>query len=251
MTPASTHDAPATGEPADGGVTDEELAAWEAQGSPDGSSRTRVVIAAMAVVAIMVAAAIGFSVGRLSTLADPTPTTTSAEAGFSRDMQVHHNQGVELAMLIRDRTDAVDVRTLAYDIARTQSQQSGQMYGWLTEWNLPQAEAEPSMTWMTRPPLTGTSAHDHDPTSSAHTPGEPMPGLATAEQIAELKTLTGVAAEKDFLTLMIAHHKGGVEMAEALLERSTDRVETDFARGIVKAQTSEIDLMENMLAERN
>jgi len=217
--------------------------------SPNRTGRGRLAIAALVVVALVGVGA--FAIGRLSAPVVSAPSTLSVEAGFARDMQVHHDQAVELSFIIRDLTDADDVRTLAYDIARTQSQQSGQMYGWLTEWNLPQAEAEPSMTWMTRPPLTGTSAHDHDPTSSAHTPGEPMPGLATAEQIAELKTLTGVAAEKDFLTLMIAHHKGGVEMAEALLERSTDRVETDFARGIVKAQTSEIDLMENMLAERN
>ena len=217
--------------------------------SPNRTGRGRLAIAALVVVALVGVGA--FAIGRLSAPVVSAPSTLSVEAGFARDMQVHHDQAVELSFIIRDLTDADDVRTLAYDIARTQSQQSGQMYGWLTEWNLPQAEAEPSMTWMTRPPLTGTSAHDHDPTSSAHTSGEPMPGLATAEQIAELKTLTGVAAEKDFLTLMIAHHKGGVEMAEALLERSTDRVETDFARGIVKAQTSEIDLMENMLAERN
>jgi len=37
----------------------------------------------------------------------------SAEAGFARDMQVHHDQGVELAMIVRDRTDDPDVRLLA------------------------------------------------------------------------------------------------------------------------------------------
>lgn len=210
--------------------------------------RARVAIAAVVVLTLAVTAS--FAIGRLSAPVTSAPTTLSVEAGFARDMQVHHDQAVELAFIIRDETDADDVRTLAYDIARTQAQQSGQMYGWLTEWNLPQAEAEPSMTWMTRPPLSGTSAHDHDPDSSAHTPGAPMPGLATAEQVARLKTETGIEAEKDFLTLMIAHHKGGVEMAEALLERSTDRVETTFAKNIVRAQTSEITLMESMLAER-
>ena len=212
------------------------------------TSRARLAIAAIVVVALVGVGA--FAIGRLSAPVVSAPSTLSVEAGFARDMQVHHDQAVELSFIIRDLTDADDVRTLAYDIARTQSQQSGQMYGWLTEWNLPQAEAEPSMTWMTRPPLSGTSAHDHDPNSSAHTPGEPMPGLATAEQITQLEALTGVAAEKEFLTLMIAHHKGGVEMAEALLERSRDRVETTFAQSIVTAQTSEIDLMESMLAER-
>ncbi|WP_244631773.1 DUF305 domain-containing protein [Plantibacter sp. CFBP 8804] len=254
MTPASTSDAPATGEPADGGVTDEELAAWEAQGSPDGSSRTRVVIAAMAVVAIMVAAAIGFSVGRLSTLADPTPTTTSAEAGFSRDMQVHHNQGVELAMIIRDRTDAVDVRTLAYDIATTQAQQSGQLYDWLVQWNLPQGSRQPDMTWMTLPTLTGASGHAHGGDTatpgSTHTPGDPMPGLATPAQIDQLTAASGLQAERVFLTLMIAHHQGAVEMAEALQPRTTNATALAFTRAVIASQQAEIELMTRMLDDR-
>ena len=46
-------------------------------------------------------------------------------------MQVHHLQGVELAMIVRDATDDHEVRLLGYDIATTQAQQAGQMYGWL------------------------------------------------------------------------------------------------------------------------
>jgi len=231
-------------------VPEKSLSPTDDEPQPADAGRSRVRSAIAVVIVLVLAATAAFAIGRLSAPVSGAPSTLSVEAGFARDMQVHHDQAVELAFIVRDLTDADDVRTLAYDIARTQAQQSGQMYGWLNEWNLPQAEAEPSMTWMTRPPLSGTSAHDHDPNSSAHTPGAPMPGLATAEQITELKSLNGVAAEKDFLTLMIAHHKGGVEMAEALLERSTDRVETAFAKNIVKAQTSEITLMEGMLADR-
>ena len=49
---------------------------------------------------------------------------------------------------------------------------------------------------------------------------------------------------------MIAHHQGGVEMAEAIVERSSYRVVLDLANSIVQAQSSEIDLMKRMLAER-
>lgn len=77
-----------------------------------------------------------------------------------------------------------------------------------------------------------------------------MPGMATFEQLEELGTLTGVAAERMFLELMIAHHQGGVEMAEAVLDRTDTRVVVDLATGIVKAQQSEIELMERMLATR-
>ncbi|MEF3402465.1 DUF305 domain-containing protein [Agromyces sp. CCNWLW203] len=212
----------------------------------------RAVVIAAASVALVVVAAVAFSIGRLSTLAEPTPTTTSAEAGFARDMQVHHLQGVELAMIVRDATDDDEVRLLGYDIATTQAQQAGQMYGWLAEWGLSQAGSEPSMTWMTRPAIDGAIGHgDHaasDP--DAHVPGAPMPGLATPAQVEELRGLTGVDAERRFLELMIAHHQGAVEMADAVLARSTNPVVVALAQSIVDSQTSEIDLMTGMLEER-
>lgn len=210
----------------------------------------RARIAAASVVVLALVAVGAFAVGRLSAPVATAPGNTSAEAGYARDMQTHHAQAVELAMIVRDETDDPDIRLLAYDIATSQSQQAGQMFGWLAEWNLPQAEPEPSMTWMTRPPITGGTGHAHGAGDSAHTVGDPMPGLATPEQIAELKTLTGVPAEKKFLELMIAHHKGGVLMSEALLDRSEERVVVSLATGIVKAQTSEIGYMEDLLALR-
>ena len=214
-----------------------------------GAGRLAILITAL--ITAVVVGAIAWSAGRLSTINDPTPTATSAEAGFARDMQVHHDQGVELSMIVRDRTDDPEVRLLAYDIATAQSQQSGQMYGWLNEWNLPQAASEPSMTWMTRPGSSETG-HDHTAASggAGHAPGDAMPGLATADQIAELTAASDVDAERIFLTLMIAHHQGAIEMADAVLDRSENSVVVAFATSVVQSQTSEINLMQDMLAKR-
>lgn len=234
---------------------------------PDSGPRIRRTIALALATAFVLTGV--FAAGRLTAPQAGTPTNTSVEAGFARDMQTHHEQAVDLSMTIRDLTEDPDVRTLAYDVAMTQSNQAGQLYGWLSEWKLPQASPEPIMTWMTRPTLSGethghaspgaasdgeTGAPSTRTTPSApitHRPGGPMPGLATPEQIGELRTLAGVAAEQHYLALMIAHHIGGVDMAEALLDRSTYRSTANFARAVVASQTSEIDLMERMLAERS
>lgn len=200
------------------------------------------------IVAGVILVALAALTGRLTAPVITLPSTTSADAGFARDMQVHHQQAVEMAMMIRDRTDDPAVRQLAYDIATSQAQQSGQMFGWLASWNLPQF-GEPAMTWMTRPALDG-SEHGHDSDEPAHVPGEAMPGMATYAQLDTLSNLSGVEAERLFLELMIAHHRGGVEMAEAVLARTDTTVVRDLATSIVKAQQSEIDLMEGMLAER-
>jgi uncharacterized protein (DUF305 family) len=219
--------------------------------TPSSSHRSRRIIAVV-LVSLFVLAGV-FAAGRLTAPRVGTPSNISAEAGFARDMQTHHNQAVEMSFIIRDETDDPETRLVAYDIATSQSSQAGQLYGYLTEWNLPQASPEPQMTWMTRPSLAGLE-HEHTAASvgsSAHVPGDPMPGLATPEQMAELSSLTGVEAERMFLTLMIAHHRGGLEMAEALLERSDYPSVTALARGVVTVQTTEISVMEAMLAARS
>ena len=219
-------------------------------------SRLRLVVAA--VVALALAVVVGVAVGRLTSPNPVTPGDRSVEAGFSRDMQVHHEQAVEMSMLVRDRTDDPEVRSLAYDIATAQSQQAGQMFAWLQVWGLPQAPSEPSMTWMTRPALDADFAgHDHEAgtaggasTAPAHVPGEPMPGLASREDLQRLGELEGVDAERLWLELMIAHHEGGVEMAQAVVERSRDREVLDLAGGMIVTQEGEIRAMQELLDAR-
>jgi len=221
--------------------------------------RLRLVIAGFLTVAIVLL--VGVALGRLSSPNPVTPGTDSVEAGFSRDMQVHHEQAVQMAMMVRDRTNDPEVRSMAYDMALTQSQQAGQMYAWLELWRLPQAPAEPTMTWMTRPTLDGDYGSHHmtddgGASGSAtpvatHEPGGRMPGLATDEQLAALDAARGVEAERLFLTLMIAHHQGGIEMADAILARSEVPQVRAFASGMMQTQQSEIDAMQAMLAERS
>jgi uncharacterized protein (DUF305 family) len=159
------------------------------------------------------------------------PGSNSAEAGFLRDMSTHHSQAVEMAMIIRDRSEAEDIDALATDIALTQSQQMGGMQGYLEAWDLPFSGSEPSMAWM------------------GHA-GEPMPGLATPEQVQQLRDLPVAEAEVLFLELMIRHHQGGVDMAEAILARSDQPQVELMANRVVLLQDSEIDTMNQMLETR-
>lgn len=203
----------------------------------------RVVAAAL--VAALLLAGGGFLAGRLTSNTVPTPTTDSAAAGFLRDMQVHHAQAVLMAMLIRDRTDDETIRTIAYDIATAQAGQAGQMYGLLDSWNLPQASPTPAMQWTELPTIDGSAGGGHD------MGGDPspasMPGMATTEQIDRLREATGEDAVRLFLELMIAHHRGGVQMAEAVLARSDVRQVVSLAGGIERAQLADIDVMQDLL----
>ncbi|WP_374194743.1 DUF305 domain-containing protein [Streptomyces sp. VRA16 Mangrove soil] len=166
------------------------------------------------------------------------PSAESADAGFARDMAVHHQQAVEMSYFVRDRTKDPDVRRLAYDIAQTQANQRGMLLGWLELWDLPKTSAKPPMAWMGM----GDMPAGED--------GALMPGMATDTQLAQLTKLSGRRAEVLYLRLMIAHHKGGVHMAKGCVERCTVGAERRLARGMVAAQQSEIELMTGMLKER-
>lgn len=226
--------------------------------SPKKPLSTRL-IAGMVLGATLVAAA-GFASGFLAAPVTVMPDSTSAEAGFARDMQTHHIQAVEMSMVLLDRTEDPEMRRLAEDIATGQQQQAGQMYAWLNVWGLPQAAPEPSMTWMTRPTLKGATQHGGENTGGMEMPGGMttggmttgglMPGMATPEQLAELRSLSGVPAERLYLELMIAHHTAGVEMAQAIIDRSDNRAVTTLARGMIAVQQSEIDYMNDLLAQR-
>ncbi|MFB9962089.1 DUF305 domain-containing protein [Sinosporangium siamense] len=176
------------------------------------------------------------------------PSDSSAEAGFARDMATHHAQAVEMSFVVRDATSAAAIRGLADDIIVSQATQRGMFMGWLQEWGLNQGSVQPRMAWM------AGHGHGGKPSSApagTAVGGEPlMPGLLTAEEMKRLREAKGKDAEILYLQLMIRHHEGGVEMAEALMRLSDDETVTTLAKHIVNGQTGEINLMTTMLKER-
>ncbi|MEU1459076.1 DUF305 domain-containing protein [Streptomyces sp. NPDC005727] len=202
--------------------------------------RRHVGWAAGAAAAVLVAAgAITYAVAEDSGGTDTaTPAAGSADAGFARDMAVHHQQAVEMSYIVRDRTKNEEVRRLAYDIAQTQANQRGMLLGWLDLWGLPKVSADPPMTWMGM----GDMPAGED--------GALMPGMATNAEMKKLGTLNGKQAEVFYLQLMTDHHKGGVHMAQGCAAKCAVGVEKRLAQGMVEAQQSEIELMAGMLKER-
>jgi uncharacterized protein (DUF305 family) len=185
----------------------------------------RWLLGAIAIAGIVAAALVAWA------LLPRVPGDASSEAGFARDMIAHHEQAVEMALLIRDRTEDPIIRTMATDMILTQTNQMGQMMGWLDVWGLPLTGAEPPMTWM---------GHG----------GQPMPGMASNEEIAMLRELAGTEADVLFLQLMIRHHFGAFPMAEAILDQSSKPAVERLATSIINAQQTEIETMTDLLAER-
>ncbi|MBV2353672.1 DUF305 domain-containing protein [Streptomyces sp. J2-1] len=194
--------------------------------------------AGVAAAVLVAGGAVTYAVAEDGGSGAPVPAAESADAGFARDMAVHHQQAVEMSYIVRDRTRDAEVRRLAYDIAQTQANQRGMLLGWLDLWGRPKVSAKPPMTWM--------GMGDMPPGQD----GALMPGMATNTELKKLGTLNGRAAEVFYLQLMTEHHRGGVHMASACAARCTVPAEKRLASGMVQSQSSEIELMAGMLKAR-
>ena len=205
----------------------------------------RVVLAVVALAALVLGGLAGALLARQPALA--AAAEGSVDAGFARDMQAHHAQAVDLAVLVRDRSTDDEVRTVALDILLTQQNQIGQMAGWLSTWGLPAAASEPPMAWM-----AGTG-HGHG--TAGGTAGDAagyaaMPGWVSRADLARLTAATGAEADRLFLQLMIPHHQGGVEMAAYAVEHAQRPQVVALARTVVTSQERELTALQDMLEAR-
>jgi uncharacterized protein (DUF305 family) len=154
------------------------------------------------------------------------------DVGFAQDMKVHHAQAVAMSAAVHDGSQDPEVVALALDILTTQQAQIGMMSAWLEQWGQTQAASGPTMSWM----------------GGGHS--GPMPGMASADELASLQTLPAGALEEQFLRLMIRHHAGALPMAAAAIEQGGHQPLVRLAGTMLDGQQAEIDLMQDMLAAR-
>lgn len=213
-----------------------------------GSRGTAIVLGLSAVVLLLIGATVGLALSKpAERSAAVVPDTNSVDAGFSRDMIVHHSQGVLMAHYAELATDDPEIGLLAYDINYTQTAQIGQMQGWLALWDLPQVVSTPHMTWM-----SSDSGHDGMNMGASTSAGYVglMPGMATDDEVKKLKSLRGKESDIYFLQLMIRHHEGGASMMEDGQIHAGNPVVRNFAAKMLVAQTGEVTQMTQMLQAR-
>jgi uncharacterized protein (DUF305 family) len=72
-------------------------------------------------------------------------------------------------------------------------------------------------------------------------------GQIATMQMTQLRNATGKALDIQFLTLMRAHHLGGIHMAQGILEQSDNKDVTWLAETMVSGQQGELNLIDDML----
>ncbi len=210
----------------------EHEALGDSEAAPD--TRRRVAIVALVAVVVLIVAAVGTGVG-LQIASPEYPDNDSVEAGFARDMSTHHHQAVTMGMIEYRNGGERGLRTIARDIALTQQAQIGMMDQWLNQWDLPKTGDQPRMSWMSE------SHH------GMLLPDGRMPGMASAEELEQLRNSSGRDADVLFCRLMIDHHRGGIHMAEAVLKHSDNEAVRELAQSMKDGQQYEITALRNKL----
>ena len=136
------------------------------------------------------------------------------EIMFAQMMIPHHEQAVTMSELAFTNTTNPEILALAIDIRDAQAPEISQMRSWIGN-------------------KTGHDADSHNMT---------MGGMLTDEDLETLASLKGEAFDQFFLTSMIAHHEGALDMVEMIKDSTKSEVST-LAANIVKSQSAEIEAM--------
>jgi len=151
-----------------------------------------------------------------------------ADVAFMQGMIVHHQQAVDMAALVADRTNTPEVLAVARRIDASQEDEIEFMESWLTE----------------RGELMEMAGMGH----AAHSG---MEGMATPEQLEALAAARGTNFDRYFLELMVRHHQGAITMVNELHNQrgtAADPVMYEFTSEVVNDQNAEIERMNAFLA---
>lgn len=221
-----------------------------------------ILIAGGALMALAVAAGCSSNAGDSAdqqSPAAPPPTTTSAaseasanpaahndaDVMFTQHMIPHHQQAIEMSDMLNGK-QGIDPRVtqLADQIKAAQGPEIDKMRNWLHEWGNPPM-----------PPMSSMPAEHGDmPAEHGDMPDHGnMPGMAhgqgimSDEDMTALRNAQGVEAGKLFLSQMIEHHQGAIDMAQKEIKDGQYRPAVDMAHSIVTSQQKEIDTMKGLL----
>ncbi len=150
-----------------------------------------------------------------------------ADVMFATRMYPHHAQAVEMAAMANGRTDNPEVLSLASAIEAAQQPEMDQLTAWLAEWGQPAPSADTSEM----------GGMDHSSGS----------GMMTQQDMDALSTASGPEFDRQWLTMMIAHHTGAIEMANTEIADGSNPDAQGMARTIVATQQQEIETMQRLL----
>lgn len=178
---------------------------------------------------------------------------TADDVRFMQHMIVHHAQAVEMVGLLESRGSSPRVKLLGRRIALSQEAEMEVMRAWLTSRDQ-STEMAMDHSGMDHGAMNhggmDHSAHAGHAMPPSDTPI--MPGMLSPAQMHALANAQGETFDRLFLTGMIQHHQGALDMVADLLEHpdaAQDTLLSDFTTSVVADQSTEILRMQSLLSE--
>lgn len=156
----------------------------------------------------------------------------TSDIAFAQAMIAHHQQAVEMADLALAHATSAKVKDLATRIKAAQGPEITTMTTWLTAWGQPSAMPSSSDG--------GMGGMDMGSVTQS--------GMMSDQDMMTLKAATGTQFDQTWLQMMITHHQGAIAMAQQVLGASSNTDVKTLASSIVSTQTSDVDIMRQMLA---
>jgi uncharacterized protein (DUF305 family) len=160
---------------------------------------------------------------------------SEADVHFMTGMIGHHGQALVMSAMAPTHGASPSIQTLAARIINAQKDEIATMQAWLRDRGQPVPELE----------ITGTTMRVHGADHAMH-----MPGMLTPEQMQELDGARGPEFDRLFLTYMIQHHQGAVDMVLDLFATdgaAQNNATFKLASDIQVDQATEIARMKLML----
>lgn len=160
---------------------------------------------------------------------------TSADIEFMSGMIGHHAQAVKMAGWCKSHGASASLTIFCGRVAMAQTAEIGLMQQWLRERHQPAPEADARGMKMV---MNGKEEF------------MVMPGMLTEAQMAQLDAARGVAFDRLWITDMIQHHRGAIQMVDKLFNTpgaGQDEIVFKFANDVQADQSTEIDRMQQML----
>ena len=160
---------------------------------------------------------------------------TAADIEFMSGMISHHAQAVQMAKWAESHNASKAVTIFCGRVATAQTAEIGLMQQWLAERRQPVPDADPRGMKMDMGGTTHFMA---------------MPGMLTDDQMKQLDASRGIEFDRLFLTFMVQHHRGAIQMVDKLFGTpgaGQDEIVFKFANDVQVDQSTEIDRMMQML----
>ena len=205
--------------------------------------RTLGLAALALVAALTVAGCGGNDTSTGSTTSSSSSSSSSAfndaDVTFAQSMIPHHQQAVQMAKMAKTNASSPEVKQLAEKIEAAQGPEIDTMTGWLKDWGkkAPSGSESDDM---------GGMDHDSDDDRDSMGSGD-MPGMMSGADMKKMMGASGAGFDRMFLTMMIEHHTGAIEMAKAEQANGKSTDALALAKKIEADQTAEIAQMKQLL----